>query len=49
MQPAMDLSAGGVLQAALFASGAGKGRFRSFGYRAIGTSRLVPDAAPRKG
>ncbi|MCU0246306.1 MAG: family 43 glycosylhydrolase [Bryobacter sp.] len=35
MQPAAEISAGGVVQAALFASGAGAGRFRGFRYRAI--------------
>lgn len=37
MQPAMDISTGGALQAALFASGSGKARFRAFRYRAIGS------------
>lgn len=49
MQPAMDISSGGVVQAALFVSGTGKGRFRAFRYRAIGASRLAPNAGPRNG
>lgn len=36
LQPAMEISAGGAVQAALFASGAGRGRFRAFRYQPLG-------------
>lgn len=36
MQPAAEISSGGIVQAALFAAGSGRGRFRGFRYRAIG-------------
>jgi beta-xylosidase len=35
MQPAAEISTGGVVQVALFVSGKGKGRFRRFRYRAL--------------
>lgn len=35
MQPAMEISGGGVVQAALFVSGAGRGRFRCFRYQPL--------------